>query len=352
MRAIFAIIAGLIVLVTITVRTCCYIVDEREQAVVVQFGDPVVTHTDPGLYFRIPFVQTVRYLPKTRQFFGGAGNDLLPDLPTKDGKKVEVTPWAIWRITDPIAFVKVLREMENAKKRVEQFTRNAVRDVITQHDLIELVRSTNRELTYTFAIDLAGEAAEDAEAPDLAIEQPKEVKATIKMGRPKILEQIKNEARMRLSSGKEEATEEAGRGIEIVDVGVSRIDFVESVRRAAFDRLRKFMESIAAYYTNDGERQKQAILNRTRAEVQRIEGEGKQQANETRGKVDAEIIRRYSKAIRETGDFYVFSRTLEVLETSASGDTRLILTTDSDLLSILKALPAATAPVPETATSP
>ena len=66
------------------------------------------------------------------------------------------------------------------------------------------------------------------------------------------------------------------RGIEIVDVGLSRIEFVESVRRAAFQRLIKFMDSIAAYYTNDGERQKQEILNRTLAEVQRIEGEGKQ----------------------------------------------------------------------------
>lgn len=341
MRALLPLIAGILVIGVIAVRACCYIVDEREQAVVLQFGSPRVERTEPGLYFKIPLIQTVRYLPRTRQFWGGDQYDLLPDLPTKDGKKVEVTPWAVWRVTDPITFVKVLREVDNARQRVQQFTRNAVRDVITQYDLIELVRSSNRPLTYTFAADLTSGSAEVK--PELAIEQPKEVTAKIKIGRPKILDQIKNEAISRLAAG-----EEGGRGIEIVDVGVSRIDFVESVRRAAFERLRKFMESIAAYYTNDGEREKQAILNRTRAEVQRIEGEGKQKSNETRGKVDAEIIRRYAAAISETGDFFRFSRSLKALEESLSGSTRLILTTDSDLLQLLKAPPpaATTAPAP------
>jgi membrane protease subunit HflC len=331
MRRFLSLSAALIVAVYFFTTFICYVVDEREQAVVLQFGRPIHARTQAGLYFKWPMIQTVVRLPKTRQLWGGEIMDELPDLPTKDGKKVEVIPWAVWRVTDPVVFVKVLINPMNAQQRVNEFTRNAVRDVITQYDLIELVRSSDRKLTYTFGTDLAGTST-PADAPEIAIEQPKEISAAIKVGRPKILSEIKQEASKRLGN-------EGGRGIEILDVGVARIDFVESVRRAAFERLRKFMESIAAYYTNDGERQKQAIINRSRAEVQRIEGEGKQRSNETRGKVDAEIIRRYAATIAEVGEFYAFLRSLEVVKTSIDAQTRLVLTTESGLLRVLKEMP-------------
>ena len=330
MRAIIYIATVAIIVAALFASLSMYVVDEREQAVVLQFGNPVAARTTPGLYFKTPFIQSVRYIPKTLQFWGGAPNDLLPDLPTKDGKKVEVTPWAVWRITDPIAFVKVLRNVDNASQRVQQFTRNAVRDTITQYDLSELVRSSNRELTYTFGVEVGEKNDDTPKLADIGIEQPKEAKATIKIGRPKILKEIRDEAHNRLREGEDES-----RGIEIVDVGLSRIEFVESVRRAAFQRLIKFMDSIAAYYTNDGERRKQEILNRTLAEVQRIEGEGTQRSNELRGKVDAEIIKSFAAAITEAGEFYTFLKTLDVYRKAITNDTRLILTTDSDFLRLL-----------------
>jgi membrane protease subunit HflC len=333
MRLILNLLAFAIVAIYLVIWTCCYIVDAREQAVVLQFGNPVHPRTEPGLYFKIPFIQNVVKVPRTRLFWGGEYSDLLPDLPTKDGKKVELTPFAVWRITDPVAFARVLRTQQTAEERVKQFTRNAVRDIITTFDLIELVRSSNRTLTYTFGTDLlSGEPG--AKPVEMAIEPPPEVNASVKVGRPQIIKRIKEEARTRISSGQEES-----RGIEIVDIGLSRVDFVDTVRRAAFERLRKFMESIAAYYTNDGERKKQEIINRTMAEVSRIQGEGQQRSNETRGKVDAEIIRKFAAAINETGDFYIFLRQLEAARTALSSDTRLVLTTDSPLLQILKSVP-------------
>jgi membrane protease subunit HflC len=340
MRTILNLLAFIIVAVYLVVWSCCYVVDAREQAVVLQFGNPVHARTEPGLYFKVPLIQNVVKIPRTRLFWGGEASDLLPDLPTKDGKKVELTPFAIWRITDPIAFARVLRTQQTAEERVKQFTRNAVRDIITTFDLIELVRSSDRKLTYTFGTDLL--AGESGKKPtEMAIEPPPELNASVRVGRPQIIKKIKDEARTRISSGQDES-----RGIEIVDIGLSRVDFVETVRRAAFERLRKFMESIAAYYTNDGERMKQEIINRTMAEVSRIQGEGQQRSNETRGKIDAEIIRRYAAAINETGDFYVFLRQLEAARSCLTSDTKLVLTTDNPLLRVLKSMPGNLAPAP------
>ena len=128
----------------------------------------------------------------------------------------------------------------------------------------------------------------------------------------------------------------SGRGIELVDVGLSRIEFVLQVREAAFDRAVSLMEAIAAKTIAEGEQRKKEIVNKAQAEVQKIEGQGKQEANILTGRVDAEIIDSYAKAIRETGEFYNFTRTLEVYKEALKGETRLILTTDSELLRLIK----------------
>src|SRR5262249_22602465 len=127
---------------------------------------------------------------------------------------------------------------------------------------------------------------------------------------------------------------------ELVDVGIAKIDFVPAVRQAAFERQTALMKSIATLYENEGERLKQELLNRTHAEVQRIEGEGKQKANQLRGEVDAEVIRAYASAIKEADEFYTFIRTLEAFKKALGSDTRLILTTDSDFFQLLKKVDA------------
>ena len=129
--------------------------------------------------------------------------------------------------------------------------------------------------------------------------------------------------------------------MELVDVGISSIEFVPDVRRASFERFRTELESYATANRTAGERRKQEILNRTEAEVQRIEGDGERQSKEIRGGVDAENIRKFADAITETGDFYSFQKKLDLYRTALRGDTRLILTTDSDLLGMLKELEAA-----------
>ncbi|MCI0465157.1 MAG: protease modulator HflC [Gemmataceae bacterium] len=320
------------------VPTLFYVVDQREMAVVLQFGNPVAERTEPGIYFKIPFIQEVRRLPSTRQFWGDNPAVALPDLPTIDDKKIEVIPWAIWRVKEPTIFVQRLRTMDNAEELVAQFVRGTIRDTVTKYDLAELVRSSDRTLhTSSGSLDIEA----DQVGPEPAVPRTRQVKMDIRHGRPKILKEIKDEVSHRLAAGAGNGT--GLRGLELIDVGVSQIEFVESVRRKTFDRWIAERQAISARNINEGERMKQAILNRAAADVERIEGDGQRQANEIRGKVDAEIIRKYAQAIEEAGDFYTFVRTLEAYKNAIGSDTRLILTTDSEFLRLLKRFEAAPA---------
>jgi len=332
-------IVGIIFIVAalLLIPSLFYVVDQRQMAVVLQFGRPVVEHTEPGIYLKVPLIQNVRKIPSTKQFWGNNPGSPLSDLPTKDDKKIEIVPWAVWRVKQPKVFVQTLVTMDEAERRVSEFVRGAIRDVVTQYDLAELVRSSDRPLTTTGSLGVDVEAATDLGEPaeEAKPGEKKKVQIEIQFGREEILAKIKEEAQRRLAS-KSEGGE--GRGIELVDMGISQIDFVESVQAKTFDRWIAERQAIAALNVNEGERMKQEIINEAKAEVQKIEGQGQKQANETRGNVDAEIIRKYAAAIETAGEFYNFIRTLEVYQKALGGDTRLILTTDSDLLRLLKGL--------------
>ncbi|HUT90647.1 MAG TPA: protease modulator HflC [Thermoguttaceae bacterium] len=343
-------------------RSIMFTVNERELAVVLRFGEPIVDYTEPGLKFKMPLIDEVRRLPKTHQFWIGTGTEILVDVTTADLKKIEVTSWAIWRITDPKQFVKFLRTTETAESRVKDIVRNGIRYAIRSYNLAEVVRSTERELTYTFQVEsperskTAGEPGPDGHREERrtsgisGLRQPG-ADEPIEVGRKRIVEEVKNAVEKRLrgdapkkagkteEAGKTENADQAVRGIELVDVGVAKIDFVDIVRDAAFQRLIAFMESIAQKNEADGERAKTEILNQTDAEVQQIEGEGKGEANKIQGEADAQIIQMYADAIRQTGEFYGFVRTLEAYKKAVGSNTRLILTTDSDMFKMLKTMP-------------
>ena len=349
-RRIASLLVGMaLVLAVPLLDSVLYTVNEREMAVLLQFGEPVASRTKPGLYFKLPMIQEVLRLPKTLQVWHGTRTDeRLVDVPTADGKKVEVTVWAVWRITDPAQFVRTLRTVPNAEAGVKEFVRSTARDTITTHNLAEIVRSTNRKMTYTLGLppEMVARVAEPGKSPtNVELDQamldfivPPEAKESITLGRLKIISQIRDTAQHALAEDGQRQSQGKGRGIELVDVGLSRIEFVPQVREAAFDRAISLMEAIAVKTTSEGEQRKKEIINKSQAEVQKIEGEGKQEASILKGRVDAEIIDSYAKAILETGDFYNFTRTLEVYKEALKGDTRLILTTDSELLRLIKTL--------------
>jgi modulator of FtsH protease HflC len=349
-RRMVAILVGVaLVLVIPLCQSVLYTVTERELAVLLQFGEPVATRTEPGLYFKLPLIQEVMRLPKTLQIWHGTSEtEKLVDVPTADGKKVEVTVWALWRITDPAQFVRTLRTVRNAESRVKEFVRSTARDTITTHNLAEIVRSSNRQMTYTLGLPpemlskggasakKGADSDQDQAVLDLIV--PPEAKESVTLGRLKIMDQIKDDAQRALAEDgqKQNSGQIRGRGIELVDIGLSRIEFVLQVREAAFDRAVSLMEAIAAKTIAEGEQRKKEIINKAEAESQKIQGQGKQEASILKGRVDADIIDAYAKAIRETGEFYNFTRTLEVYKEALKGETRLVLTTDSELLRLIK----------------
>ena len=313
-----------------------YVVDERQIAVVLQFGEPVEARSEPGWYFKLPLMQEVRILPKTLRFWNGSSRtDTLVDVPTADGKKVEANLWAVWRITDPIRFVQTLRTEEAAQGRVVDFVRSGARDTITRYPLHELVRNTDRELTHSFAGGVPGVLT--------GVESVGEATLPLKLGREKIVRQMKADIATALAG---EDASGATRGIELVDVGVSRIEFVAEVRQAAFEKQIAAMTAIANKAIAEGDQLKQEIINRTQAEIQQLQGEGAEKASTLKGEADAEVIRSYAAAIEQSGDFFRFVRTLETYKAALGGKTHLILSTDSDLFRMLKEAPAVQPPAP------
>jgi membrane protease subunit HflC len=341
MKSCGVIVAILIVLGVIIGRTTIYVVDARELAVILQFGKPVRSITEPGLYFKLPFVQEVRRLPATLQVWSSTED--IVDLPTADGKKVEVSSWAVWRIKDPLKFVQALRTVENGQLTVKDRVRAAIRDEITRYDLAEVVRNSNRQLSYSFQFVLAaeGEISGDGSAgdrPKPAQPADPDARQRIRVGREKIVRSIRDSVKRRLEGAE---AGELDRGVELVDVDLTNVGFVPAVRDAAFDRLIEFMASIASGYTSYGEQRKQEIINQTQAEVEEILGNGEQQSSIIRGQADAEIIQKYAAAINETGDLYMFLKQLELYQKSLNNKTRLILTTDSQLFRMLQEVDAA-----------
>ena len=317
-----------------------FIVSERELAVVLQLGKPVREYNEPGIYFRIPLLETVQRLPKTKQYWGGDSAAPINDVNTNDNKKIDLIPWAVWRIKNPKAFVQRLRTIELAEQRVAQISRSAIRDIIGGYDLAELVRSTDRKLPS--ADDSLALVSELTDLPKDALpaelkpaEQPAQP-TNIKMGRTKLLDLIREETQRRLTDTVESGKSEVA--IEIIDVGISQLMFVESVRQKTFDRWISEREAISMLILKEGEKKKAKIVNAARAECEKIEGLGQKEASETKGRADAEVIRKYAEVINKSPDFFNFIRTLQAYEKSIDADTRLILTTDSDFLKLLKTL--------------
>jgi modulator of FtsH protease HflC len=338
MKTTIRVLAALAILLLVS-PFFAFVISERELAVVLRLGNPVREYSKPGIHFRIPFFEAVQRLPKTKQYWGGMAATPINDVNTNDNKKIDLTPWAVWRIQSPTTFVQRLRTIDLAEQRVAQITRSAIRDVIGQYDLAEVVRTTDRPLPSTDdSLALVTELTEitkDALPDELkSLEKPVQP-SSIKLGRTKLLDLIRAETKKRLTETVEEGGAD-GVAIEIIDVGISQLMFVASVRQKTFDRWVSEREAISMLIVKEGEKKKAKILNAARAEGEKIQGMGQKEASETKGKADAEVIRKYAEVIGKDPEFFSFVRTLQAYEKSIGEDTRLILSTDSEFLRLLQ----------------
>jgi membrane protease subunit HflC len=284
-----------------------YIVGETQQAVIFQFGeprgDPIIT---PGLKLKVPFIQKVIYFDNRFLEWDGDPNE----VPTRDKRFIHVDTYARWRVTAPLKYFQRLRNEQGAQSRLDDILDGETRNVIANHDLIELVRSSNREFAVTELI--AGDAAADSGV-------------TIEQGRGQLAQEVLLAAQAR--------TEDLG--IEILDFRFKRLNYVEEVRLEVYARMISERNRIAEQFRSEGAGESARINGERERDLRVITSEAYREAQEVKGRADAEAADIYAAAYNGDPEFYRFLRTMEVLRQTLDSGTVLVLSTDSEFLRYL-----------------
>ncbi|HDM78689.1 MAG TPA: protease modulator HflC [Deltaproteobacteria bacterium] len=302
-----------VIFVLISISSALFTVDQTQQAVVTQFGKPVREITEPGLKIKIPFIQQVHYFDKRLLQWDGRPTR----IPTLDKKYIWVDTCARWRINNSLKFLQSVAGSESiAQAKLDNIIEGAVRNYISDNKLIEIVRNSNRPI-YTTQVTAGGKE----------IRVKREVEP-IEKGREKITRTIlKNAAEKALPLG-----------IQVVDVRIKRINYVESVRQRVFERMIAERKQMAAQYRSQGEGEKSKILGDKEIQLKTILSQAYRESQEIKGKADAEATKIYAEAFGKDPEFYSFVKTLEIYKSTLDRNTWLILTTDSDYLKYLKSL--------------
>jgi membrane protease subunit HflC len=276
--------------------------------IITQFGEPIGDAiTKPGLHMKVPFIQKANYFEKRWLEWDGDANE----IPTKDKKYIWVDTYARWRISNPLVFFQRLRDERNAQSRIDDIIDGETRNAVANYDLIEIVRSSNREFELT----------EELVELDIASAIPK-----INTGREQIAQIILEKS--------SEITPEFG--VELKDVRIKRVNYVEEVQRKQFDRMISERQRIAAKYRSEGDGKSAEIRGEKERELKRITSEAYRTAQEIQGKADAEATRIYAQAYNLDPEFYQFMKTLETYIASLDKETWMLLSTDAEFLKYLK----------------
>ncbi len=284
-----------------------YIVSETNQVVITQFGEPVGEPiTEPGLHFKIPFIQNANMFEKRFLEWDGFPNQ----VPTRDRRFIWVDTYARWRITDPLLFFQRLRDERGAQSRLDDILDGETRNAVARHDLIEIVRTSNREPADTAASEL-----EEAETLD-----------PIVTGREQITREILGAA----------AAAVGELGIELLDLKFKRINYIADVQQDVFARMIAERQRIAEEFRSEGQGESARIQGERERDLAQIQSEAFRAAEEIRGTADAEAIDIYADAYGRDAQFYAFTKSLETYERTMDPSTFFILGTDSELLRFLE----------------
>ena len=299
-----AIIGVGVVLILIFAFTCLYTLDQAEQAIIVQFGQPrgdVVTR--PGLHVKLPY-QEVRRFDKRLLVWDGD----VTQIPTLGREFILVDTTARWRIDNPLQFLRSVRDERGARTRLDDIIDSVVRDMVSSTELEEIIRSQDWQVDIDHLDDPALAEREDVDL----VQQPK-------LGRERLEQEILERARRLMPE----------LGIELSDVRIKRVNYIDSVRRQVENRMIAERQSIAERFRAEGQGRSQEILGEMERELRRIRSEAARTAEETRGRADAEATRIYGEAFGEDPEFYAFFRTLESYN-ALGKNTTLLLRADSD----------------------
>jgi modulator of FtsH protease HflC len=299
---------GLVIILVVgllAVSGAFYVLQEGQQAVILQFGRPVGTpKIEAGLYFKLPFIQEVRRFDKRLLIWDGDPNQ----IPTAGREFIWVDSTARWRIVDPLKFLESVATEAGAQSRLDDIIDSVVRDQVSANPLVELVRSSSWQTPKEEVLE------------EVSKEVVEELKKEINLGREGLTRAILAQV------GK--ITPQYG--IEVVDVRIKRLNYIESVREKVYARMISERKRIAARFRSEGEGRSAEILGNMERELREIRSTAYKTVQEVRGKGDATATKIYGDAYGRDKEFYAFSRTLENLKEGKNKNSVLVLTTDSD----------------------
>ena len=300
-----------LIILLVLVFNSVYILDEKEQAVVTQFGKPVGNSvTDAGLKFKIPFIQKVIKFEKRILQWDGSANE----IPTKDDKYVFIDAFARWSISDPLKFYKAARNERTAQSRLDDVIDGIVRDEISNRNMAEIIRFSDRKMEAYDDGDSKQTMAKKIIMPDGA--------------RLDIISDILYNVTAKLK--------ELDMGISVLDVQLKRIDYNKQVQSKLFNRMISEQNMIAEKYRAQGQGNKQEILGLQAKKEKEILSNAYKQSQKIKGDADAEAIRIYADSYNEDPEFYEFLRSLDAYEKVFDSTTKVILSTDNEFLKYLK----------------
>ncbi len=283
-----------------------YTVNEAEQVVVTQFGDPVSTVTDSGLKFKLPFVQKVNRFEKRILKWDGDPNQ----IPTKDMRFIWVNTTARWRISDPLVFYRTVANIQGGLSRLDNILDSVVRDAVSGHLLAELVRGSDYKADADEAFEVDGE----------------EIGVDDMIGRETIIRDVLERA----------SSSTPAYGIELVDIQIKRINYVEQVRQRVYERMINERKQVAARYRSEGEGEKANILGEMDLQLQQIRSDAHRRVLEIRGGADAQAAAIYAEAYNQDQELYSFLRTMESYQKTLTKNGKLVISADSDYYKYLR----------------
>ena len=267
----------IIAAIVATASSALFIVNETQQALVIQFGEPKRTVDQPGLKFKLPFIQDVIFFEKrVLSFIPDEGEEAI----LKDQKRLKVDTYARFKIVDPLRFYQSVRNEIEARKQLDTIVDSALREELGLRGLKEILSEQRNSITKN------------------------------------IRDQVNIKARTL--------------GMEIIDIQIRRADYPEVTSQAIFARMISERERIAREFRATGEEEAQKI--RASAEKQRVVtvAEGARQSQEIRGAGDAEAIRIYAKAFGQDPEFFSFYRSMEAYKKSFNQDDTMVINPTGD----------------------
>jgi membrane protease subunit HflC len=291
----------------IGLNSSVFIVQEKDQVVITQFGKPVgEAITEPGMYFKVPLIQDANYFEKRVMEWNGDPNQ----VPTKDKKFIFVDTYARWQITDPLQFFKRLTNERNAQSRIDDILDGDTRDFIANNDIEEAVRTSNR-VPESSDTEIIGDSL-----------------AKIYVGRDSIQQMI-------LESANTQAVE---LGIRILDFRFKRINYVQEVQNQVYERMKSERFRIADKFRSEGQGEASRINGEKERELKNIQSIAFRDAEMIKGKADASAASIYANAYdrsSQSRSLYSFLKSMETFEKTFDGKTSIFIS-DSELYKYLK----------------